>query len=141
MSGAPDPLQPVRLDKWLWAARFVKTRALAVAAISAGHVQVNGEPAKAARSVKPGDVLRVAIAQQVRTVVVKAVSAHRGPAPQAQALYEETAESVRRREEAAQARRMGVEPALSHAQGRPTGRDRRRVAQWQRWSASLDSGD
>jgi ribosome-associated heat shock protein Hsp15 len=135
VTSAPEP---VRLDKWLWAARFVKTRALAAAAIAAGHVQLNGETAKASKIVKPGDEVRLALAREVRTVVVQQTSTVRGPAPKAQALYSETPESIRQREAAQDARRLGVEPALTHAQGRPSGRDRRQAAQWQRWSASLD---
>lgn len=128
----------VRLDKWLWVARFLKTRALAVEAIAAGHVQLNGEAAKSSRPVRPGDEVRITQGALVRTVKVLAVSVQRGPAVVAQGLYEETPESRQLREQASQARRLGVEPGLSYTQGRPTRRDRRQVAQWQRWSASLD---
>jgi ribosome-associated heat shock protein Hsp15 len=126
----------VRLDKWLWAARFFKTRALASDEIGKGRVSVNGQPAKASRELRPGD--RILLRQGVveRTVDVRAVSAHRGPAPVAQALYEETADSLQARQAAAAARR--AEPASSIEQGRPTKRDRRKLADWQRWSASID---
>ena len=113
----------VRLDKWLWAARFYKTRSLAAHAIEAGRVHVNGAAAKASRNLKPGDLVTLS---QVR-----------GPAPQAQLLYAETAQSQHARQEALQARRFGVEPALSQEQGRPTKRDRRSLVDWQRWSAVL----
>ena len=139
----PDDDNRVRLDKWLWAARFYKTRSLAVEEIGKGRVQVNGQPAKAARELRRGD--RVALRQGPlrREVVVRALSAVRGPAPVAQALYEETPQSIAARERAVEQRRQGVEPALGLAHGRPTKRDRReleraRTPDWQRWSVSLD---
>ncbi len=135
----------VRLDKWLWAARFFKTRALAAEDIGRGRVSVNGQVAKASRELKPGDLLQWRQGPVQRTVKVLALSQVRGPAPQAQALYEETPESIAEREKAAELRRQGAEPAASIEQGRPTKRDRRdlsrSVAQWQRWSASLDDDD
>jgi ribosome-associated heat shock protein Hsp15 len=126
----------VRLDKWLWAARFFKTRALAGDDIALGRVSVNGQAAKASRELRPGDrvVLRQGSVQ--RTVDVLALSQQRGPAPVAQALYEEMAESIQARQRAAEARR--AEPAAGIEHGRPTKRDRRKLADWQRWSASLD---
>lgn len=134
----------VRLDKWLWAARLFKTRALAAEEIGLGRVQVNGQPAKASREIRPGDRLEIRQAGTVRTVVVRGLSLIRGPAPVAQALYEETPESLEGRRQAAERRRLGVEPALTQAHGRPTKRDRRdlgKAADWQRWSASLDDRD
>ena len=135
----------VRLDKWLWAARFFKTRALAAEDIGRGRVSVNGQVAKASRELKPGDLLQWRQGPVQRTVKVLALSAVRGPAPQAQALYEETPDSIAARERAAELRRQGAEPAASIEQGRPTKRDRRditrSVAEWQRWSASLDDED
>ncbi|MFM7531970.1 MAG: RNA-binding S4 domain-containing protein [Rubrivivax sp.] len=128
----------VRLDKWLWAARFYKTRALAVQALQAGHVEVNGSPAKPAREVHLGDTVCLRRPPAPVTVVVRGLSQVRGPAPQAQALYEETSASLEARARAIQARADGVEPALSRREGRPTARERRQVTQWQRWSASLD---
>ncbi len=127
--------EDVRLDKWLWAARFYKTRALAVDEISKGRVSVNGQPAKPSRELKPGDVLRLRQGVVEREVVVRALSHVRGPAPQAQTLYEETAESLLKREQAAESRRLAPEPAASISQGRPTKQDRRRLADWNRWSA------
>jgi ribosome-associated heat shock protein Hsp15 len=130
---------PVRLDKWLWAARFYKTRALAVEAIGKNRVDVNGQPAKPSRDVRVGDELTVREAGlPARTVQVLGISELRGPAPVAQQLYAETAESVAAREAAREARRQGVEPAQTIEHGRPTKRDRRQLADWDRWSASAD---
>ena len=131
----------VRLDKWLWAARFYKTRSLACEDIDRHRVTVNEQPAKASRELKPGDVLTLRQGPVVRTVVVRALSNTRGPAPVAQALYEETADSVAARLRAAEQRRLAAEPAQSIEQGRPTKRDRRRLADWRRWSASADELD
>jgi ribosome-associated heat shock protein Hsp15 len=128
----------VRLDKWLWAARFYKTRALAAEEIGRGRVQVNGAPVKAARELKPGDLLQLRQGLVQRTVQVLGLSTARGPAPVAQALYAETPESIAARLKAAEARRLGAEPAMAIEQGRPTKRDRRQLADWQRWSASID---
>ncbi|MDL5032280.1 RNA-binding S4 domain-containing protein [Pelomonas sp. APW6] len=128
----------VRLDKWLWAARFYKTRALAVEEIGKGRVSVNGQPAKPSRELKPGDVLQLRQGVVEREVVVRALSSVRGPAPQAQTLYEETAESLLKREQAAESRRLAPEPASTIVQGRPTKQDRRRLADWNRWSAEAE---
>ena len=130
----------VRLDKWLWAARFFKTRGLASDDIGRGRVTVNGQVAKASRELKPGDVLQWRQDAVQRTVRVMALSNQRGPAPVAQALYEETPESIQARLAAAEARRQGTEPATSIEQGRPTKRNRRELVDWQRWSASIDEG-
>lgn len=135
----------VRLDKWLWAARFYKTRSLSSDEIDKGRVTVNGQVAKPSRDVKPGDVLELCSGPVVRTVVVRALSGVRGPAPVAALLYDETAESLARRQDQAEQRRLAPEPALALQQGRPTKRDRRDMqqlsgrGQWnQRWSASVD---
>jgi len=138
-----DPLDRQRLDKWLWAARFYKTRALAVEEIGRGRVQVAGQAVKSAREVKPGDVVALRQGLVAREVVVKALCAQRGPAPAAQRLYEETPASIAAREQAAAARRLAPEPAHAIAQGRPTKRDRRaldgqRHGGWdERWTAEL----
>lgn len=132
------PPSTVRLDKWLWAARFYKTRSLATQEIDKGRIQVNGLVAKPSRDVKPGDLIEIRQRPVLRAITVRGVSNARGPAPVAQALYEETAESVARREEAARQRRETPEPALAIEQGRPTKRDRRQLADWDRWSASAD---
>ncbi len=131
-------MSELRIDKWLWAARFFKTRSLATQEINKGRVQVNGQPAKPSRALRVGD--RVELRQGVveRTVMVLGLSEVRGPAPVAQALFEETPDSVARREAAAQAHREAPEPSLAIEQGRPTKRDRRQLADWNRWSASVD---
>lgn len=133
----------LRIDKWLWAARFYKTRTLATDEIGKGRVEINGQEAKPAREVKVGDTVAVRREAVTRTVVVKGLSGVRGPAPVAQQLYEETAESLRAREQAAEQRRYAREPALAIENGRPTKRGRRDLDQAQRgwgdrWSASLD---
>ena len=128
----------VRLDKWLWAARFFKTRSLAAAEIDKHRVQVNGQVAKASRVLEPGDELVLRQGLIERTLVVRALSAVRGPAPVAQALYEETAASLAQREARRLQQRLAPEPAASIEQGRPTKRNRRQLADWDRWSASID---
>ena len=128
----------MRLDKWLWAARFYKTRGLAAEETTKGRVTVNGLAAKPARELKLGDLLELRQGPVLRTVEVKGLSAVRGPAPVAQALYAETPDSVARREAAAEQRRLAPEPAQDIEQGRPTKRDRRQLADWNRWSASVD---
>ena len=137
MQGA-DSKGGVRLDKWLWAARFFKTRSLASEEIGKGRVAVNGAVAKPSREVRLGDTLTLAHGIAPRTVVVAALSPMRGPAATARLLYEETAESVAAREAALLARRLTPEPAASIEHGRPTKRGRRELAEWNRWSASAD---
>jgi len=116
----------VRIDKWLWAARFFKTRSLASAAVAGGKVHVNGERAKPARSVRAGDVLRIRKDQQEFLVTVAGVSERRGSAEQARVLYEESAESIERRKLLAEQRRVAAQP---QPKGRPGKRDRRRLMQ------------
>ncbi|MBI5277284.1 MAG: RNA-binding S4 domain-containing protein [Burkholderiales bacterium] len=129
----------LRIDKWLWAARFYKTRGLATEAIDKGRVEVNGQVVKPAREVKPGDTVAMRREGVTRTVVVKGISYMRGPAPVAQQLYEETAESIAARERAAEQRRLAPEPSLAIEHGRPTKRGRRELDGWgDRWSASVD---
>lgn len=135
--------EKLRIDKWLWAARFYKTRTLAAEEVGKGRVEVNGQEVKPAREVKVGDRVSLRQAAVTRTVVVKGLSGVRGPAPAAQQLYEETPESIKEREKAAEQRRYAREPALSIEQGRPTKRGRRELDQAQRgwgdrWSASVD---
>ncbi|MFO1227034.1 RNA-binding S4 domain-containing protein [Roseateles sp.] len=134
---AAEPLEAMRLDKWLWAARFYKTRALAVDEINLGRVRVNGQPVKPAREVRPGDLLHIRQGMLEREVEVLKLSSMRGPAPIAQTLYVETESSRLKREAAAEARRLAPEPAATLTQGRPTKQDRRRLADWNRWSAEL----
>ena len=131
-------MQGVRLDKWLWAARFFKTRSLATEEIDKGRVQVNDVGAKPAREVRIGDRLSIRQGQVIRVVLVRGLSDVRGPAPVAQQLYEETPESIQAREEFAKNRRFLADPSQAIEHGRPTKRDRRELAQWQRWSASID---
>ncbi len=130
----------MRIDKWLWVARFYKTRSLAGDEIGKGRVRVNDQEAKPARDVKPGDTIAMRQGQVMRTVVVLGLSLQRGAAPIAQQLYEETAESIRLRDIAKEQRRLNTEPAASQEQGRPTKRDRRSLEKaWDdRWSASVD---
>ena len=135
-----SPMEKMRVDKWLWAARFFKTRALAVEELGRGRVQVNGQSVKPAHDVKVGDRVDLRQGRLPRTVAVRGLSMQRGPAPVAQQLYEETAESLARREQLLEQMRLQPEPAASLTQGRPTKRDRRALDQpWnERWSAALD---
>lgn len=130
----------LRLDKWLWAARFFKTRSLAAEEIGRGRVEVNGQAVKASRELRLGDLVKLRQGETERQVWVRGLSHVRGPAPAAQALYEETPQSVAAREKAAEARRLAPEPARSISDGRPTKQDRRRLSSqlvsWERWSAS-----
>jgi ribosome-associated heat shock protein Hsp15 len=128
----------LRVDKWLWAARFYKTRGLAADEIDKGRVSVNGQVAKASREVKAGDLVLMRQGPVHRTVQVLGISSSRGPAPVAQALYAETTDSIAARQRATEARRQGTEPAHTIEQGRPTKRDRRQLVDWQRWSVSVD---
>ena len=138
----------VRLDKWLWAARFYKTRGLSSEEIDKGRVMVNGQHAKPAKEVRVGDTLELRQGPIQRTVIVRALSGVRGPAPVAALLYEETEQSMAQRQAAAESRRIAPEPALTLSQGRPTKRDRRnmenlrdtpRLPDWSsRWTASVD---
>ncbi|HKY10040.1 MAG TPA: S4 domain-containing protein [Candidatus Binatia bacterium] len=121
----------IRLDKWLWAARFFKTRALAAEAVTGGKVNINGDRAKPSRIVRLGDELTVRRGSYEWTVVVKDVSRLRGPAPQAQQLYEETDESKRRREAAAAQLRLERPPEFD-SPGRPSKKDRRALDRWTR---------
>ena len=136
-------MDKLRIDKWLWAARFFKTRSLACDEIDKGRVLINGATVKPAREVKAGDSVQLRNGVFTRTVTVLGVSDKRGPAPQAALLFEETAESVQQRQQALEQRRLAPEPALTLTQGRPTKRDRRaadklRGDAWgDRWSASL----
>jgi ribosome-associated heat shock protein Hsp15 len=116
----------VRVDKWLWAARFFKTRSLAAQAVEGGRVHVNGARVKPARELRPGDELVIHAGELEWVVAVKGLSVRRGPATVARTLYEERPESVAKREAALAARRDRVEPALG-LHGRPTKRDRRQI--------------
>jgi ribosome-associated heat shock protein Hsp15 len=119
----------VRLDKWLWAARFYKTRSLAADAADRGKVKVNGASAKPAKDVKPGDHLQFRAGEQVWEVVVAGLNEQRRPAPEAQLLYAETPESVRQRAQAAELRKLAPIPQADQ-KGRPTKRDRRQLVRF-----------
>ena len=119
-----DKSARVRIDIWLWAARFFKTRNLAQQAVAGGRVKLNGDRVKAAHAVKAGDALLVRIAEFDWDIVVRDLSARRGPAAQAKQLYEESEAGRAERQKRMDLRRWGAEPALQ-LKGRPTKRDRR----------------
>jgi ribosome-associated heat shock protein Hsp15 len=119
-------VERVRIDKWLWAARFFKTRGAATEAVLGGHVQVNGARVKPARDVVVGDRLEITKAQERWTVVVAGLADRRGPANVAQSLYEETPESAAERQKRRDERRL-ARPLGSDLSERPTKRDRRRL--------------
>jgi ribosome-associated heat shock protein Hsp15 len=123
--------EPVRIDRWLWAARLARTRPLAAEAVSGGRVHVNGAAVKPSRDVRPGDEVEVTMGQVRRTVVVRGTAVRRGPAPEAQLLYEETPASIAERERRAQDRRLAAQAAPEPG-GRPTKRDRRRLERTRR---------
>ncbi|WP_194721180.1 RNA-binding S4 domain-containing protein [Noviherbaspirillum malthae] len=118
--------ESVRIDKWLWAARFFKTRSMATDAVDGGKVRLNGERIKPARGVKPGDTLEIDNGSTEWEVVVKNLADKRGSAAIAQTLYEETEKSIAEREKKAEQRRFFHEPSES-IKGRPTKRDRRLI--------------
>jgi len=121
----------IRLDKWLWAARFFKTRSLATDAVSGGKIKLNGAPTKPAREIKAGDRLDIFSGDTRWEVIVLALSEKRGPAGEARLLYEETAESRAAREAEQMRRKFEVEPAAD-IHGRPTKRDRRQMDRFSR---------
>ena len=125
----------VRLDKWLWATRFFKTRQLAIEAVTAGHVELNGERAKPAKSVRPGDELTIRKPPYEFVLVVTAVSEKRGSATIARALFSEAAGSIAAREKLAAELRDMPAPVFK---GRPTKRDRRTLENWQRAAALMN---
>ena len=120
---------PVRLDKWLWAARFFKTRTLAADSIDAGRVEVNGERAKRSRAVTVGDTVRIRKPPFEQVIEVLGESEQRGPASVAQTLYAETAESIKARETlAAQMKALG--PPVFRERGKPGKKERRAIDRW-----------
>lgn len=121
----------VRIDKWRWAARLFKTRSLAEQAVELGRVRVEGERIKPAREARIGERIEIRMAETRIDVVVRALSTTRGPAPIARTLYEETEESLARRQRRAEARLLAAEPAAA-IQGRPTKRDGRALRRMQR---------
>lgn len=120
----PLDLTPVRIDKWLWAARFFKTRSLATDAVDGGKVQVNGERAKPSKSVRPGDEVRVRVGPYEHIVNVTGTAERRGSAPEAARLYTETDASAAAREKLHWQLKAAA-PAIDPEKGRPTKRDRR----------------
>ena len=120
------PLTSLRIDKWLWAARFFKTRSLATEAIHAGHIKLNGATVKPARVLRAGDMLDLAIGEEKWTVEVLGLNDLRRPASVAQQLYAETAESRERRAAAKEAHRLAPTPG-SDLRGRPTKKARRQI--------------
>ena len=121
-----QPNDPVRLDKWLWAARFYKTRSLASEAIAGGKVQVNGDRAKRARALRVGDEVRIRQGTYEYQIVVRELSGRRGPATEAATLYEERPES-RTAREAMALQLKAMHAAFVPEKGRPTKRDRREL--------------
>ena len=125
-----DDADSVRIDKWLWAARFFKTRSLATDAVAGGKVEVNGERAKPAKAVKPGDEIRLRLAPYEHILIVRALGERRGPASVAQALYEETPESVAERHRLGEQLRMAPAAFVYEEGGRPTKKDRRDLSKF-----------
>ena len=117
----------VRIDKWLWAARFFKTRSLAAEAIAAGKVEVNDERVKPAKLIQLGDSISVRLGPYLHVVHVRGLSERRGPASVAATLYEETAESSAARAKLAEQLRMAPAAFVYEEKGRPTKRDRREI--------------
>jgi ribosome-associated heat shock protein Hsp15 len=145
-SAAAHPaLSRLRIDKWLWAARFYKSRSLACEDIELGRVRINGVPIKPARDLKVGDTVSLRSGSLFRTVTVLALSDKRGAAPVAALLFQETPESTAQRLQAAEQRRLAPEPSLSLREGRPNKHQRAQTERaaraglgWgDRWSASL----
>jgi len=126
MSDEPLHDEPLRIDKWLWAARFFKTRSLAAKAVDGGRVRVNGAGAKPSRALKVGDELAIRAGALEWVVEVKALSGQRGPAAQAALLYAEREDSRTRRQAAMAQRRTQPHPAAL-VKGRPTRKDRRQI--------------
>ena len=127
----PDNAAGVRLDKWLWAARFFKTRSLAAEAINGGKIQLNGHRAKRAKHVHPGDAVRIRKGLFEQSVLVRGLAEKRGPAKVAQTLYEETAESLHQRKVLSIQLKSAPETSF-RTKGRPTKRERRDIDRFKR---------
>ncbi len=123
--------EKVRIDKWLWAARFYKTRSLASKAVSGGHVHVNGNRIKPARNVLIGETLVIRKGTLEFEILIVALSQRRGPAVQAQTLYEETSLSIKKREEEKEQRKF-FKGSIVTPSKRPNKRDRRKIRKFQR---------
>jgi len=131
MTGAGDDAGTMRIDKWLWAARFFKTRAIAADAVDGGKVHLNGERVKRAKNVRVGDELQIRQGPYESRVVVRDLSERRGPATEAATLYEERAESVAERERMQEQRRLEA-ARIAHDAGRPNKRERRQIDELRR---------
>ena len=130
-SSSGDPLSKMRIDKWLWCARFFKTRSLATQAVESGKVKLNAQRIKPAREISPGSQLTIQIGEYLWEIEVMGLAPHRGPAPVAQALYRETETSQTRRQQQILAHQANREP-FAHLKGRPTKRDRRQIKRFER---------
>ncbi|MDP1982075.1 MAG: RNA-binding S4 domain-containing protein [Sulfuritalea sp.] len=126
MADEVDERTRQRIDKWLWAARFFKTRSLAAGAVDGGKVKWNGQTVKPARELKPGDELEISAGELRWTVIVRGLNAQRRPAPEARLLYEETAESTARRLQLEEIRRLAPMPGAG-LKGRPTKKAGRQI--------------
>ena len=129
-------MERLRIDKWLWASRFYKTRSLAADEIDKGRVSVNGAGVKPSKELKVGDTVEIHMGPVSREVIVTSLTDKRGSAALAALMFSETQASVAKRLAAAEQRRLAPEPALSLAQGRPTKRDRRTLEKAQDWQGS-----
>jgi ribosome-associated heat shock protein Hsp15 len=125
-----EPQERVRIDRWLWAARFYKTRSLATAAVNGGKVEVNGERAKPARLIRLGDAVSVRQPPFEWQLLVRGLAARRGPASVAQGLYEETPESRAARQRLQEQLRVAQPLFVYEEKGRPTKKDRRMIDRW-----------
>lgn len=125
-------LEKLRIDKWLWAARFFKTRTLAKAAIEGGKVQLDGQRVKVSREIAAGMSLRIRQGWDEREIIVQALSAQRRGAPEAQALYRETEESIAKREQTLQARKLAGGMS-ERPKGRPDKRARKQIHRFREW--------
>ena len=126
----PAPDTSIRIDKWLWTARFYKTRSLATDAVQGGKVELNGDRAKPAKTVGPGDEIRVRHGPYEHIVIVRGVAPRRGSARDAQALYDETPESLAERQKLAEQLRMAPAAFVWEDKGRPTKKDRRQITRF-----------
>jgi ribosome-associated heat shock protein Hsp15 len=133
-SNLAENAQSMRIDKWVWAARFFKTRSIAKNAIEGGKVHIDGERVKVSREVRVGMQLTIAQGLEKKTVVIKALSDVRGPAPVAQQLYDETTESIEKRELLASQRKMHN---LARPDHRPSKKDRRDISKFQNENSQL----
>lgn len=133
-SNLPENAQSMRIDKWVWAARFFKTRSIAKNAIEGGKVHIDGERVKVSREVRVGMQLTIAQGLEKKTVLIKALSDVRGPAPVAQLLYDETTESIEKRELLASQRKMHN---LARPDHRPSKKDRRDISKFRNENSQL----